>query len=337
MLSERVLIAALLVFLAVSAANSALLMLINSEVKPPEVRVTVLTCEKCDTPAVDLSGVTVVSKRILNYPQGSDLISRLNITRLPAVVLSGLEFAPGYEERDGYLVSEAGTPPYFSVPENRMRGLVKAVVVDADCDVCINFTAVLRNLEASGVKFSEKKVVKNGEFPVLKYRIRKLPALLLSEDISLYPQFSRFARFLRKSGDYFVAEPSGPYVEVGTGKLRGAVDVIVLEDSACPECYNASIHLTILERFGFFINRTETLDVSSPEGKRLVRKYGIDAVPTVLVTGDTGVYETFMPVWNQVGTVESDGTMVFRKPEIFGTYVNLTTGEIVQGRTVTRT
>ena len=70
--------------------------------------------------------------------------------------------------------------------------------------------------------------------------------------------------------------------------------------------------------------------MSSKEGKALIAEYGIEKVPTILIKGDAGAYPSLVKAWKSVGTVEQDGTYVFRKLEIIKkTYKDLATGEVV--------
>ena len=80
------------------------------------------------------------------------------------------------------------------------------------------------------------------------------------------------------------------------------------------------------------MNKENKVDISSAEGKALVEKYAIKKVPTVVISGDLREYEGFDTVWGQVGSIEEDGTYVFRQLEVLSqniVYKDLTTGEVV--------
>jgi len=65
----------------------------------------------------------------------------------------------------------------------------------------------------------------------------------------------------------------------------------------------------------------KTLDFASAEAKQLISKYGIKKIPTMLITGETG--KAAISFWSQIGTIESDGTLVMR----FGApYVDTSSG-----------
>jgi hypothetical protein len=61
----------------------------------------------------------------------------------------------------------------------------------------------------------------------------------------------------------------------------------------------------------------------------LVSKYQIKAVPTMLISGEVGEYKNLTSIWEQVGTVAGDGTYVFTKAELMGTYKDLSKNKVV--------
>lgn len=87
----------------------------------------------------------------------------------------------------------------------------------------------------------------------------------------------------------------------------------------------------ILARFGLAINEEKTFDINSSNGTELVGNYSITQVPTIVLTGDLAIYTDFNTVWSQVGTIEKDGTYVFRELSAMGpiVYKDLSTNEII--------
>jgi hypothetical protein len=162
--------------------------------------------------------------------------------------------------------------------------------------------------------------------------IEKLPALLLSDDIEAYPDIAQsMDQAGLKKQDYYIIESQAPYVEAESGKIRGTVDLILLDDSSCSECDDVEIHKSILARLGLAIGEEETIDTSSEQGKQLISQYNLESVPTIILTGDLEVYENLDNVWPQVGTVEDDGAYVFREITAMGqsiVYRDVDTGEI---------
>ena len=73
------------------------------------------------------------------------------------------------------------------------------------------------------------------------------------------------------------------------------------------------------------------MDVNSAEGKGLVAKYNITAVPTVILIGDTFAYGAVLNnIWPSVGIKSDDGAYVFTKVDLAQKpYKNLQTGEVI--------
>jgi hypothetical protein len=105
-----------------------------------------------------------------------------------------------------------------------------------------------------------------------------------------------------------------------------------LTDDSCEECYDVEQHRDIMMMaFGVYINEEEMIDISSAEGKELLEKYDITKVPTILMSEEAGKYQTIQLVWDQLGTIEEDGTYVFRGFEMTQDlmYKDLETNQLV--------
>ena len=67
---------------------------------------------------------------------------------------------------------------------------------------------------------------------------------------------------------------------------------------------------------GVYINNEKYVDVSSSEGKTLLSKYDITAIPTIILSKEISDYETIKKTLEQFGTFEQDGKFVFRKLDV---------------------
>ncbi len=254
------------------------------------------------------------------------LSSDLGIKRYPTVVLLGeidrLSLS-GFEKRGDALVYTEQKPPY--VEEGRIKGLVDVIVLeDPSCEKCPNMSTVVASLKQQGVAVNSERV--------LDYRsadARKLieqtglgivPAALISREVGEYPFWQQTG--IPASGDYYILEANAPAVNITTGSIFGRVDITFITDSSCTDCYDVSLHRRALANLGVVLWDEATVDVS--EAGELIEKYNITAVPTYILTGDLAPYERFRQVWSTVGTVESDGTYVFRNMQVLGNvkYVN---------------
>ena len=92
------------------------------------------------------------------------------------------------------------------------------------------------------------------------------------------------------------------------------------------------MHKDILEQnFGVTLVREDRVDIGSSFGKALLKKYDIKNVPTIILSSEGKHYEGLQSVWGQVGTVESDGSFIFRNLNLLAgiTYKDLETKEVV--------
>tara|TARA_Y100000034_G_scaffold130250_1_gene188211 strand:- start:1591 stop:2727 length:1137 start_codon:yes stop_codon:yes gene_type:complete len=274
--------------------------------------------------------------------EAKDLIDKYNILRLPTIILQGevgKTSIQNFKLIEDTLVFEGVTPPYVDASSLEVVGDVSAIMVeDPSCELCSNFDVVITGLKQSGIFIKDEKKVEystiEGSELIASYNLSKVPALLLSDDINVY---EGLAQSLQQSGlqpvnGYYVIEGSAPYVEIETGNLRGLVNLIMLEDNTCTECYDVGLHRQILSNnLGLEILEEEIIDIGSSIGEELISKYTIEKIPTAIVSGDLEAYPNFDQIWASVGTIEEDGSYVFRQLELLGAvvYRNLITGEIV--------
>jgi len=333
---------------------------ISGEAPPkPEIKVTLITadCEDCfDAKAVydQLIGATEFEIEHDELPStdahSEKLMSTHKITRLPAIVVEGdvenvkLE---GFTNSDDALVFQA-LAPYYDATSGSVKGKVSAIYLNADpaaCKECGNLTALGKQLKSLGVAIdSEESVVSSSERGmqlINAYGITALPAVILSQDAAEYDIITQaWSQIgdIALDGSFVLRKPQPPYYDLAQKQVRGRLAMIGLTDATCAQCYNVSIHEQIfLSNFGAAFSSTTLHDISSAEGKKLLKQYGITQVPTVIITGDTAAYASIAQIWPQVGTVEEDGAHVFRSLDVLQglTYKDLETGTVVTAGTAT--
>ena len=106
--------------------------------------------------------------------------------------------------------------------------------------------------------------------------------------------------------------------------------MVYLTKDNCSVCYDVSVNKNILLRFGLNLNKENTYDINSPEGKQLVQKYNIKKVPIIILSPDAKYYPSLEKAWKSVGTIENDGLFVMRNPEVIGNYWDFENGGVVQ-------
>ncbi|MBL7056371.1 hypothetical protein ISS07_05645 [Candidatus Woesearchaeota archaeon] len=322
--------------------------------RPAKIEIITLgsSCEDC----FDINSVVSVLKEADleitgekslsgNSQEAKELIQKHGIEKLPTIILEG-EIAKAtiqsFKESNGALVFDAVAVPYENALTNEVVGKVSAIVIgDKKCAECTDFSTMIEGLKQTGVFIDSERIRDISDAGardlVERSGIETLPVLLLSRDFDAYTELAaNLEQVGQKNADYYVLEAQTPYVEVDTGKIRGLVKLTMLEDPTCVECYNVEIHRQILARFGMFVGEDEKLDISSKEGNALMDKYDIEKIPAVVISGDVEAYPSFAQVWEQVGTIETDGNYIFRNVEVLGEqiiYKDLSTGEVTSPTT----
>jgi hypothetical protein len=109
------------------------------------------------------------------------------------------------------------------------------------------------------------------------------------------------------------------------------VSLITISDSSCTECFDVSTTASQINEFssqlGIRAVESKTYEYNSTEAIALISKYNITKTPTVIISKEAQNASSFMQGWNNVGSVEADGTLVYR--QIAPPYKELATGKIV--------
>ncbi|MBI5389657.1 hypothetical protein HZB01_04745 [Candidatus Woesearchaeota archaeon] len=317
--------------------------------KPAKIELVVLTtsCSTCfdiNPTLAALKSENVEVTKEQSIPGDSDdakaLIEQYALTRIPAIIVRGeiSKIAPeNFAQRDNALIFAASSPPFVDAVTGSLKGEVSAIVInDVRCRQCSDMRRVVQSVIQNGVAITDQKLLDASDEEAVEFiqkmEIKKLPALLLSDDIDLYP----IAANMRQSGlvakdGYYLVESSAPYIEAETGNVRGLVQLLMVTDSSCSTCYDVTTHKGILARLGIAIDEEKTIDLVSSKGKELQQTYNLTLVPTIILQGDLAAYPTFDTIWKEVGTKESDGSYVFRKVNALGesiVYKDLVTGDI---------
>lgn len=286
--------------------------------------------------------LTITKDRVIesDSDEAEDLIEEYDVKRLPVIILKGdISGLPPEAPRvkDAVVIDQL-SPPLYDLENESVEGLVDVTIISApDCAKCANLSVFGDQLVMTGVGVENTKTVaydsKEGAALVKKYGITQVPTVILSDGASWYPQIVQSWEQMGDvvDGDYVMREAMPPYIDLKTGEMRGAVNATFITDTSCDECYDVAIHEQILGGYGMDFDVKNTVDVGAADGKALLKKYNITLVPTVIVTGDIEAYVQLLSMWEQVGTKETDGTLVFRSPEVLAmTYKDLSTGKIVE-------
>lgn len=330
-----------------------------AEPEKPEVGMISITDSSCTdcfdigklAEAVKNSNFKIVSEKSLDYKsaEAQGLIEKYGIEAVPTIILTGeasedAAFKSSWDsigstESDGALVLRKKYPVYLDLATEQYGGRVGLILlVDSNCTRCSEPLSA-QQLSSAGITVSGEETIEagsaRGKELIEKYAVEKLPTAILSSEISAYEDI---AKSLESTGSFeqdgsFVLRTIQPiYLDMATGKEVGDTSVIYLSDENCAECYDVNAHKKVLEdNFGLVITSESHIDVATRDGAKLVLDYNITKAPTIIIRGDVSAYSLLSSVWPQVGTVESDGSYVFRNLNALGSvvYMDLETGTVV--------
>jgi len=219
----------------------------------------------------------------------------------------------------------------------RPANISLTIIQDSSCSDCFDTKEMVAAIKKENVKVISEKIL-TADSPeakklITKFSITKLPTLIIRGELG---KNKPFADLLAKIGEikdktFVLRNTPAPYVLVQSGKVRGRVEITMLKDNTCTDCYNVKSHLSILKRLGLPVTNQRLVDSSSQIGRKLIRQYKIKLLPTLILSGDLDAYPTLKQIWPRVGTVSSTGTYVFRQGvKGMGVYKDLTTNKVVK-------
>jgi len=279
--------------------------------------------------------VKITKETALTKDQASDLIQKYSITKLPSLIVKGEidKFDLGLTKKDDVLIFNEPEPPYLDLNSNKVEGRVSlTLITEPTCAECIDLGVIVDQLKQLMTISSENTLTTNQASDLIqKYSLTRIPTIILSKDASVYPSMAKDwiqIGTVESDGMFIARDINPPYLDLTTNEIKGIVDVIYITDKSCSECYNATVHKQILDNFGVYIDKEETKDIA--DSTSLISKYDIDKVPTIILSKEASAYPRLTAVWKDIGTVEEDGTYVFRKTELMGISKDLKTNSLIK-------
>ena len=320
------------------------------EARPADVEILIIkpdkSCEGCflienKVEEFKKLNVKVVKEVTLKASEASDYISKYDLKKLPAFLIEGeiekLDFGKSFTKVSNGLVFSDILPPFFSIKENRIVGKVSINIINpSNCDLCTGAQLVFENLIRAGIGIEEYKELNEvgAKNLIQKYKITKLPALIASSELSKYDGIKNAFKSVgsvENDGSYVLRNVDPPYKDLTTGQVKGLVNVRYLVDESCSSCYDVKTFGQILSRnLGIKIKNENNIDFKTTEGKKLIETYAIKKLPAIIISSDVKEYPGAFKVLEGVGSVENDGSYVFRNNEVLGNYKDLETGKVVE-------
>ena len=205
-------------------------------------------------------------------------------------------------------------------------------IVPTNCDDCFNIKLAEQFVQQkTNAKIVTQKTFKTdtdeAKELITKYKLKRLPALIIKGEIKRIT-IDHFEQ--REDALLFDATPPA-YFDVVTGKIKGRVVATIINDKACTKCMDLTILTKQLRAAGVSI--TEKIQTSEmSEARNIISKYKIERLPTLLLSKDALEYDLIKNVWEQVGTIENDETLVMRK--LTPPFKDVQTGRIIEEPTL---
>ncbi|MBU0613506.1 hypothetical protein KKB10_05880 [Patescibacteria group bacterium] len=210
-----------------------------------------------------------------------------------------------------------------------------------DCSVLQGYIDLIKKGNVEIVKETNLDILDNdAQDLVNKFNVKKAPFFIISgelnKDSDLQKIWSAWGTI--QDNVFVLTNINPPYRSLDNNKVMGLVSVTYITDKNCSECYDVMNHKKVLQtNFGIKTVEEKTVDIADAEGKELVEKYNITQVPTFISDNEIAVYQSLLSAWATVGSIESDGTYIFRKTEQMGAYYDLVKKELVKPVTSTNT
>ncbi|GBE20222.1 hypothetical protein BMS3Abin17_00959 [archaeon BMS3Abin17] len=290
-------------------------------------------CEDCfDTNAladalIKENNLKIKSRETLSYKsqKAEEIINKYSIRKIPAlVVLSRNIEKIGIDEqvfsiKNNYAIFDKSVP-YVDLETNEVKGLVQLKEIQSDnCIECTPLLQLEKQFEGLGVKVKDYEIISSssdrGREFIEKNDLEFTSSLLISKDIEEYWWIFDQIRdsLIEKEDNYVFKIPFAPYVNLSDGKIKGKVEIIFIKNKSCEDCFDVNELKDSFMSLGVYFEKEKNADISSNEGKNLMKKYNITAIPTIILSREIQDYDTIKKMLEQVGTFEEDGRFVFRK------------------------
>lgn len=209
------------------------------------------------------------------------------------------------------------------------------VITKKDCTDCFDINLLIDAIEQNDAKIKQETLDlgdKNAQKLIEKYKITKVPTVIVSGDLDKNPNLQSLWTSLGEvtDGVFVFRQVIPPYIDVASGQLKGKISLVELTDNSCTNCYDVVLHETALKNLGIDPKDKKVVDVGSDEGKQLVAKYKIEKVPTILISGEVAEYPNLVQLWPNYGKTTDDGTYIFTNLEVMGTYKDLTKNKVIE-------
>ncbi len=200
----------------------------------------------------------------------------------------------------------------------------------ADCPDCFDVNKFLEDIKKQSVEIASEKTVDansdEGKALIAQYGIQKLPTVIATGETNKSIVANFFGKW-QASGEsvVYTAQPP-PYYNVSQSRVVGRVSLIILNAPSCAKCQKIDPAISSFRQAGVKFADEQAVDYNSAEGKQLVSRHNVQAIPAAVISDEIDVYPGMTQIFRQLNAVSRGGfyaVAVTRPP-----YVNATTNKI---------
>jgi len=100
--------------------------------------------------------------------------------------------------------------------------------------------------------------------------------------------------------------------KTATQEAPKSVDMMIITEPSCTNCFDASLYQPELERIGVTFGKVSTSERGTTTADRLIKKYGITKLPALVFSKELGTYSSVANAWSRVGTIADDGSYILQ-------------------------
>lgn len=201
-----------------------------------------------------------------------------------------------------------------------------------NCADCFNIDNAIATFKKQNVSVNEEKTLlsTSAEAKTLlaDFGIKRLPTYIVKGEISK----QNLEGFVKGNGEVknntFIFTGVTPlFIDPESNKEVGKVSVTYITDPSCAACINPKLTVDAYKKAGVKVIEEKEVPWSSSEGQSLMEKYKIEKLPTFILSSDISFYPSVVDSWQNIGTVEPDGTYIAR--QLFLPYRDVAKGQII--------
>jgi len=185
------------------------------------------------------------------------------------------------------------------------------LIGDSGCEDCFDIVPIVASLKKLNINITKEEKLELGSGDanelIKKYNIEKIPTILLFGEINK----TRINDLENMDDALVFTKLSPPYTDAESGKIIGRISVVTIKDSSCDKCVDLEPILEEIKKLGIKIVSEKVLEKSDQESKKLIDKYAIEKLPTLILSGNVEAYGSeIVEILEQPGSIESDGSYV---------------------------